>query len=193
MILSKIFLNHIYVVVDSETYSKIYESEYINNVFSGCEKRTTFADSGDSWSGFYIRGKNTYIEFFSPQKSFNLQTVGNLGIAFSVDELEELDSVYSVLLEKMPQNVKKTTRDKQFGNDKSLKWFEYLPFTYGDTNPPKINTWIMTYYPEYFNIFSSTIYTCVNREIANKQGYLIKKSYITQYPRSHSPNQLIFS
>ena len=64
-----IYLNHIWLNVDSTTYSSIKKSDFLKDKFAYIETKTTQADSNVSWTGTNIWGQNTYIEFFDSGKA----------------------------------------------------------------------------------------------------------------------------
>jgi hypothetical protein len=57
-----VFLNHFYIALDEATYQALRQSPEIA-AFAGIEERHTVAGSR-SWSGFYVYGRQTYMEFF---------------------------------------------------------------------------------------------------------------------------------
>lgn len=59
---ANIRLNHLWIAVDSSTYEAISNSSFIQNEFAFSEERQY-----PGWGGFYIIGKNTYLELFHPE------------------------------------------------------------------------------------------------------------------------------
>ena len=66
--LPAISLNHIYIVLDSETYNNLFDSSFMEKEL-GNIKSTSVTTTDDSWSGKYFFGKKSYLEFFN-KKSF---------------------------------------------------------------------------------------------------------------------------
>ncbi len=129
-------LNHIYLVVDRETYEAIKSSDLIRSLAFTCEQKST-ADNQIGWEGFYMRGKNTYIEFFYPQERY--PSVGISGIGMGVDR--------KGILDKMQEDLPHFTKGCFSRNGKP--WFNYIAV--GDSYFYKRNSfWIMEYAPEYF-------------------------------------------
>lgn len=60
-----VFLNHLYAVVDPETYAALAGAEFLRQAFAVTEERTTVrADL--TYSGLYFYGQRTYFEFLQP-------------------------------------------------------------------------------------------------------------------------------
>jgi hypothetical protein len=130
-------LNHIYFVVDRETYAAIRESEVVRSL-AYCYEQKNSADNRVGWEGFYIRGKNTYIELFYPQERY--PETGISGIGMGVDEQGGLEIIaYEV-------------RDFQKGSFKrnGKGWFNYLAVN-DSYFAGKNSFWIMEYSRDYFS------------------------------------------
>lgn len=77
-----VFLNHLYLVADEETYSAMLASEFLREDFGVFEERETVrADT--SYTGQYFYGERTYFEFLKPSTSF---AAGGTGLAFGIEE-----------------------------------------------------------------------------------------------------------
>src|SRR2546427_3431591 len=66
-----VLLNHLYVVVDSETLTAILASPLITQQLESLETRTTTANGGQTWTGHYLRGR-------SEEHTSELQSQSNL-------------------------------------------------------------------------------------------------------------------
>ncbi len=78
--LPPVSLNHIYIVLDSVTYNHLFDSAFIDQKIGDVKSRSV-TTATDSWSGKYLYGKNSYIEFFSDQ-SYEGAVVGDCGLGF---------------------------------------------------------------------------------------------------------------
>ena len=78
--LPEIYLNHIYIVLDSGTLSHLSDSSFISNKY-GNIKVSSATTAKESWSGIYLSGKNSYFEFFST-KGYKGATLGDCGLVF---------------------------------------------------------------------------------------------------------------
>src|SRR5687768_10865888 len=84
-------LNHVYAVVDPRTAKAISDSKFLRS-FANLEVRTTTGTRA-TWTGRYLLGKTTYVEFFAPP-DFNIKgqpaPTGAWGIAISGDRKGDL-------------------------------------------------------------------------------------------------------
>lgn len=78
-----VFLNHVYVIPDAETYAALVGSKFLAEAFGSFEERTTVrADVSYTGNCFYAR--ETYIEFLPPNSSMGLAE-GSSGVAFGIE------------------------------------------------------------------------------------------------------------
>lgn len=78
--LPEIYLNHIYIVLDSSSLSHLSDSSFITQQF-GNMKVSSATTAKESWSGIYLNGQNSYFEFFST-KGYKGATLGDCGLVF---------------------------------------------------------------------------------------------------------------
>ncbi len=74
-------LNHLYRVVDRETFAAARESSWLREVFAPVELRTTHRPDW-SYTGLYFYGGSTYLELFEEGAQGD---VGASGLAFAVE------------------------------------------------------------------------------------------------------------
>jgi len=133
-------LNHIYLVVDKDTYESINRSDLINSLACTYEQKNS-ADNQIGWEGFYIRGKNTYVEIFYPQERY--PKIGITGIAMGVDTKGALEQIS----EKLKKDHPNTKKGAFCRNGKP--WFGYVAVN--DSYFYERNSfWIMEYASEDF-------------------------------------------
>lgn len=77
-------INHVYAVVDAESYAKLAASKLMREEFGVCEERTT-RRADITYTGLYFYGQRTYFEFLGPQPAANLAG-GSSGVAFASEE-----------------------------------------------------------------------------------------------------------
>ncbi|MEO6348002.1 MAG: DUF5829 family protein [Aquaticitalea sp.] len=150
--LPPVFLNHVYLVLDQQTYQDIHNSDFMINDFGFFEERTTNSNNGKSWSGIYFYGKQTYIEFFmegiSPQ--FNK---GESAIGFGVEVAGSLDIYNSRLKEIFGDRVDKELVTKKLNNE-DIPWFFASGVDYGDEQT--FFDWLMEYEKNYLkNVYTN--------------------------------------
>lgn len=89
----KVGLNHVYVVLDEETFAAARDSELMKTQFASIDTGLpTFAPPQADSQRLYIRGKTTYVELLGPRNPFN-EPIGKIGLALGVDTLPLLDAV----------------------------------------------------------------------------------------------------
>jgi hypothetical protein len=76
-------LNHLYRVVDHETYEAIRTSSWIAEHFAPRDERTTTRPDW-TYTGVYLYGRHTYVEFFQDDGAQGPE--GSTGMAFAVPE-----------------------------------------------------------------------------------------------------------
>jgi len=140
------YLSHVYVTLDSTTYSSICNSDFLKDNFANSITKTVTVDSTSSWTGTYVWGENTYIEFFDIGEDENK---GYSGIAFGVESENGIDSLYQRLADLGITNAGTFLRYRQV-EDTAIPWFNMLGFSNEDTTVAFIvNTWAMEYKYEY--------------------------------------------
>jgi len=143
---SKVFLNHLFLIIDSSAYKNIVESDFIKNEFAHFEQRTTFINDNESYTGAYIYGENTYFEFFDILKrpgSMPADTTS--GIAFGVDQKDE-SKIIQKKLKEYKNAMYSLTRRKTGGTQ--VPWFYVTGVFYGKTKS-NIFTWVMEYHEDF--------------------------------------------
>ena len=166
-----VYLNHVYVCLDSTTYYSIINSEFLKDQFAYVETRTTYANNGDSWTGTYIWGENTYIEFFDIG---NIENHGWSGIGYGVETEHGIDSLYSRFTNAGINNVAKGLRTRKV-EDIEIPWFYWFGFSNEDSTAKFVlNTWLMEYHHDYMkhkypDIDPGSI--SITRKLYNKMYY----------------------
>jgi hypothetical protein len=173
-----VFCNHVFLVVDSETYQAITHSVFLCDKFASFRHKTTHAGTTESWTGTYLYGQHTYIEFFDSQDTKWAQA-GWGGIAFSVDQLGSLHAFHERL---------RTTFKQEFFDDVrhltidgvSVPWFHFVNIAHGFF-PQTVDAWIMAYYPEMFRQKHLTI---------PASGVLTREEHLTAWKSENTPRNM---
>lgn len=133
-------LNHLYIVVDTETYEAIGADAFLKEQFAPYETRmTTRADR--TYIGEYFYGRNTYFEFFDAGNPGNGPR-GKSGIAFGVDRAGDLVSLEKQLHRQFDVDKGPITRGL---DGEQVPWFTMLSVA----EPMELDSWIMEYDPEF--------------------------------------------
>lgn len=148
-------LNHLFATVDPETAEAIRKSEFLRR-FASLEIRTT-TGTRSTWTGRYLYGRQTYIEFFAPE-DFQINDkpapIGSWGIALSGDAVG-FNQVLKRRLEAAGSKSLTEVDTRKFG-DRTVPWFEALTAItkHGDSGAlgETVSVWAMEYKPSYFEI-----------------------------------------
>ncbi|MFH1644633.1 MAG: DUF5829 family protein [bacterium] len=147
-----VFLCHVYTFVDEKTYEEIKKSDFLKNEFCHCEEKTHSAGDGATWTGFYLTGENTYIEFFNHKDRDYLLTVdcgGSNAIAFSIDNPKEFNELVENFKQKfLANNIRSGLIEKNIDNN-LINWFYYLFLIKDFSMMPELDSWVMTYHQDY--------------------------------------------
>lgn len=154
-----VFLNHLFVTVDSATYAAIGRSAFLRDTLAAFEQRTTFREGDRSYSATYLYGRHTYFELFQPDAA---RTIGRSGLALGVDRAGEVAAVRARLLaltgndsSRVPQNTN-TRQQKDRPAVGTTPWYIStavlpLPRSRSATEAiqPALFMWVMEFHPEF--------------------------------------------
>ncbi|WP_433544106.1 DUF5829 family protein (plasmid) [Streptomyces sp. CA-294286] len=139
--------NHAYGVLDRETADAIEHSAYLRE-FADFQVRTTTGSGGQTWTGRYLLGRETYLELFGvgdlPGQDGGL---GAGGLALSVERRGELAEVVRRLRDQGIEEPLEFPQTRDFGDGVPVPWFDAV-FTSGEYDA--FGAWGMEYRPEYF-------------------------------------------
>ena len=134
-----IYLNHVYRVLDTETFRAADASEYLRTEFAPFERRTT-KSGDDSWTGLYFYGESTYFEFLAADPKRD-RPVGQSGVAFGIEQDGGSRAVRTAL-EALGLGPVKTIERTRETAGKMVPWFQ---MTGGDPTDAVLVTWVMEY------------------------------------------------
>ena len=148
-------LNHFYATVDAKTAAAIRESAFVKR-FANVEVRTT-KGTLSTWTGTYLYGRQTYVEFFGPsdfQINGKPAPAGGWGIALSGDRPGHVAELKSKL-ESAGLKAVVELDTRTFG-ERKVPWFTALTAIsqHGDSGgrDDVISAWAMEYVPSYFEL-----------------------------------------
>ncbi|MET7363768.1 DUF5829 family protein [Streptomyces sp. NPDC005562] len=143
-----LFFNHAYGVLDRETADAIEHSAYLRD-FANFQVRTTTGSDGQTWTGRYLMGRETYVELFGvgdlPGKDGEF---GAGGMGVSVERAGDLATVRERLVDLgvTPADFRQT---RDFGDGVPVPWFDGF-FAIAADAYDSFGAWTMEYRPEYF-------------------------------------------
>ncbi|MFF8936887.1 DUF5829 family protein [Streptomyces paradoxus] len=142
-----LFYNHAYGVLDRETADAIEHSSYLRD-FADFQVRTTTGAGGQTWTGRYLMGRETYLELFGvgdvPGKD---GTLGAAGMGVSTEHAGDLPTVTERLRKAGITDPVEFRQTRDFGDGVPVPWFDAV-FTTGEYD--LFGAWGMEYRPEYF-------------------------------------------
>ena len=152
-----IFLNHLFVTVDSVTYAAVGSSAFLRDTLAAFEQRTTFREGGRSYTATYLYGRHTYFELFQNDAT---RALGRSGLALGVDRTGEIGVARGRLLalvggdsSRVPQNIN-TRQQQDRPTVGAVPWYistTVLPPTRSVTEAtqPALFMWVMEFHPDF--------------------------------------------
>ena len=138
-----VFLDHVYLALDSATYHDIVSSATLRLKFATVATSTVNANQGESWTGTYIRGRYTYIELFGP-KGFD-GPPGSSGMGLAVTLSGSAEPLRGRLQDAVGDTAAIFMRTRQAAG-KEEPWF--FAVGVGRDTMPALFHWVMEYVPE---------------------------------------------
>ncbi len=162
--------NHSWAMLDRETADAIEHSEYLGQF---ADRRINTGNDGTStWTGRYLLGKETYLEFFGPGDAPDA-VAGDTGLAVSADKDGDL-AVATDNLRKLVADPVEFTQVTDLGDGNPIPWFDV---TYTTATYDTFFSWAMEYREEFLDdprlSFPPAAYEGdVSRDRYNRDRYL---------------------
>ncbi len=171
-----LFYNHSYGVFDRETADAIEHSDYLRE-FANFQVRTTSGTGGETWTGRYLMGRETYLELLGigdvPGQD---GTLGSAGLGLSVERAGELATVKDRLKDEGVTEPIDFLQTRDFGDGVPVPWFDAVLTT---SEYDAFGAWGMEYRPEYFADPRS------NTEPPSFPGDVSRERYLSDDYRTH--------
>jgi hypothetical protein len=117
---SVVVFNHAFAAVDAETVEALASSDDVRAV-GATESRTTTGTTG-TWSGFYLYGRETFLEFLAPSADHR---EGSTGVGLQVENVGALDALARRLAAaKYP--LEANEQSMKLPEGRTIPWFRYL-------------------------------------------------------------------
>ena len=141
-----VYLNHLLVFVDRDTYRALSASGFFNEHFACSEERTTHDQAtGMSWTGRYYYGRQTYFEFMNPEKT---SWAPRDGLAFGIESEGESEELARRLKKATEFEVRRYRRNRRYkGQD--IPWFWSVEIPRADD--ARLISWVMEYDPGFLD------------------------------------------
>lgn len=173
--LPAISLNHLFVVLDPQTYSDIVKSDFLHAEFAPMEQRATVR-ADQSYRGTYLYGFNTYIELFqSTEAAARGFKLNDAGIALGLEEPGAIVDLQAKMAVKIPAHQSTITR--QYSGEQ-LPWF-YLV----EPKDFPFRTWVMEYHPSFLAQWNPSTVAAANEGISRSLVIDRYKSIVDDAPK----------
>lgn len=171
-----LFYNHAYGVLDRETADAIETSAYLKK-FANFQVRTSTGAGGQTWTGRYLMGRETYLELFGvgdlPGQDGNF---GSGGMGISTEHAGDMATVVQRLKALGVANPVEFQQTRDFGDGVPIPWFDaYFTTEQYDA----FGAWAMEYAPTYFDDPRS------NTDPASYPGDVSRERYLTDAYQDH--------
>jgi hypothetical protein len=140
-------LNHLYVVVDAETFAAIRDSGELARLLGRTDGGLPdYAPPAPDADRVFFRGRETYLEIFAPENRFG-EPVGKVGLALGHDDPAAFEALESAWREVCPAGVRRTPVAYQ-GIAPPVPWYDAVQCdeTAGGDH---LAVWAMVYLPQF--------------------------------------------
>ncbi|TSE08109.1 DUF5829 family protein [Aquimarina algiphila] len=173
---SKVLLDHLYVVVDSITYAKLTKDNEWKDTYATMDLGLPdFAPVTNYSSTCYLRGHQHYIEILGPKNKYN-EPIGKSGIGFSLKNDDEhfhlgVEPKFKVTKDSFLYAAE--TVEMPLGEHKHT-WFKAF---YTPSPGTALHTWYGFYNPAFLESLYGKQYTSYSREAFLKSTYADQKLF----------------
>ncbi|WP_420572079.1 DUF5829 family protein [Kordia sp.] len=167
---SKLLFDHLYIVLDSVSYTELTQNEFFNkNYVSIDEGLPNFKAVDQKTTTCYLRGHQHYIEILGPNNQFK-EPIGKSGIGFSLQnkgehfhlglqpKLKKEETAYLSISETVAAPV--DTYD--------ITWFKAF---YSPSKNTNLHTWYAFYNPTFLDSLQQRKHTSYSREAFLQKSY----------------------
>jgi len=131
-----VFLTHFYVALDPESYDALRSSPQVAALAAG--KENNVVAGSRKWTGFYLYGRQTYMEFFGAQALPADMRLGDTGLGLTVEEVGGVRAIAARLRtiygERVEVNTTPSTSDAG-----DIPWFTSTDIK--SAGPEAMSTW----------------------------------------------------
>ncbi|GAA3869206.1 hypothetical protein GCM10023084_22990 [Streptomyces lacrimifluminis] len=171
-----LYYNHAYGVFDRQTADAIEHSAYLRK-FADFQVRTTTGANGETWTGRYLMGRETYLELFGIGDAPGQDgTLGCTGVGLSTERAGDLATVVQRLRAAGVSDPVLFRQTRDFGDGVPVPWFDAVSPT---LQYDAYGAWAMEYTSEYFADPRS------NTEPAASPGDVGRERYLPDLYRHH--------
>jgi hypothetical protein len=133
-----VFLTHFYVVLDSTSYDALRSSPQVAALAGGKENNVVAGNR--KWTGFYLYGRHTYMEFFGAQALPGDMRPGDTGLGLTVEEAGGVTAIAARLRTIYGDRVEMSTTPSTSASG-DIPWFTSTDIK--SDAPEALSTWFM--------------------------------------------------
>jgi hypothetical protein len=137
-----VFLTHFYVALDPASYDALRSSPRIAALAGGAENSVVAGNR--KWSGFYLYGHHTYMEFFSARALPADMRAGDTGLGLTVEEAGGVTAIAARLRTVYGERVEMDTTPSTSASG-DIPWFTSTDIK--SAGPEALSTWFMEVAP----------------------------------------------
>lgn len=142
--LPPVFMGHFYVALDQASFDALRKSPEVAALAHGVERHTVAGK--DEWTGFYVQGRQTYMEFFGAQNLPEGMHIGDTGLGLTVEQAGGVLALATRLRSVFGKRVEITTTPRTTPSG-TIPWFKSTLIK--SDVPESMETWIMETDPAY--------------------------------------------
>jgi uncharacterized protein DUF5829 len=139
-----VFLSHFFVVLDQASFDALRSSAQLSALAAAEDKHVEAGSR--NWTGFYVRGRQTYMEFFGAKAPPEDARVGDCGLGLTVEERGGVVAIAALLRTAFGERVKVRTVPRATKSG-TIPWFTAVEVE--SSGPEALETWIMEIDPGY--------------------------------------------
>lgn len=181
-----VYLNHLLIFVDRDTYHALSASGFLNGHFACSEERTTHDQAtGMSWTGLYYYGRNTYFEFMNPDRT---SWAPRDALAFGIEKEGGSEELAGTLERELKRDITLFKRKRRY-LDQDIPWFWTVDIPRKDD--ARLISWVMEYDPVFLDRWSPDLPP--GRSGAGTAG-IARSGFLTRYRSAIGddlPNRLV--
>ncbi len=168
-----VYLNHLLIFLDAETYRSIGASGFLNEHFACSEERTTHDQAtGMSWTGRYYYGRETYFEFMDPDRT---SWTPRDALAFGIEQEGGSEELAGRLERALKRDITRFKRKRRF-RDEDIPWFWTVDIPRKDD--ARLISWVMEYDPGFLDRWAPDLPP--EKPGAGTSG-IVRSGFLTRY------------
>ena len=142
--LPPVFMGHFYVALDQTSFDALRKAPQVESLAHAVERHTVAGK--DEWTGFYVQGRQTYMEFFGAQNLPEGMRLGDTGLGLTVERAGGVSAIAERLRTVFGERVG-VTRTPRTTATGTIPWFTSVELK--SDQPVSLETWVMENDPNY--------------------------------------------